>query len=100
LRNFWSEQVVSSTGAPVEQNICAIPNPYRLGTPFFCPQLAERGQYSLRVYNLSGQPVYQQQISESASVTISGPIPPGMYLLHWREGENTQFVQKLIISGN
>lgn len=101
MRNFWSEQVVSSTDAPiVEQNICSIPNPYRLGTPFFCPRLAERGQYSLRVYNLVGQPVYQQQISESASVTISGPIPPGMYLLHWREDESTQFVQKLIIAEN
>lgn len=100
IRNFWSEQVVSSTQNPASEILCTIPNPYRLNTSLNCPEMEPGSTYSLQVFNLVGQPVFQRQIRGGDTFSISGNIPAGLYVLHWRKDNRPAQVWKLMIVNN
>jgi hypothetical protein len=95
-QHYWSDIMVS-TETISQLESCPIPNPYRMGTPFFCEGLPVGQPLELLLTDMMGQTVYRQRLTAATAIQLNGTLPGGLYVLSI-QGQNTRLhVQKLVI---
>ena len=93
--HFWSDPVSTKTVLDIPQN-CTIQNPYPLGSSINCSQIQGR-DIQLSLFNTMGQVVHRQRFENGATLSISGQLTTGLYLLSIESKEGIQHLQKLFI---
>ncbi|MBK8564804.1 MAG: T9SS type A sorting domain-containing protein [Saprospiraceae bacterium] len=90
-------QIILTANEPLEQP-CNWPNPYRLGMPVQCPNLAADNAKQLAVYDLSGRLLHSQNIEKQEVVELDAALPTGFYIVKIN-GNNGLFApQKIMIT--
>jgi len=95
-QHFWSDVMVS-TEAITTLEACPIPNPYRMGTPFFCEGLPADQPVELRLTDTMGKTVYSKRLSTAGTLQMDGTLPGGLYVLSIQSRTQRLHIQKLII---
>lgn len=95
--HYWSELMTSSAAEIRDLTACLVPNPYRVGTHFFCDLPPARNAYQLELYDVLGRPVYRRDVESGQAMSIDRRPAPGMYVLRIHDGRQLYHVQRLVI---
>lgn len=93
----WSEAIVNSTQEAKEVRACVVPNPYSIGSYFFCDLPPQPQPYRVELFDMLGRSVYQQNLISGSAVSIDRRPAAGMYLLRIHNGRQTYHIQRLVI---
>lgn len=96
-QHFWSDVMVS-TEAITTLESCPIPNPYRMGTPFFCEGLPADQPVEVLLADVTGRIVYRQRLNTANTIQLNGTLPGGLYVLVIQQPDQRLHVQKLVIT--
>lgn len=94
---YWTEAIVNSVKEAEVFSACIVPNPYPVGSYFFCDLPPSRRPYQLELYDMLGRPVYRQNIQSGQAVAINQEPAAGVYVLRIRDGQQLYHLQRIVI---
>jgi|GEM_PF-6411437 len=95
--HFWRLLTLVAVSEVDRQVKCDIPNPYPLGHPFHCDELALGKTNRLEVFDLSGRKFFSKSFQNQEVMRINSPMPTGFYILTIRNEKGVFYHQKLTI---
>lgn len=95
--HFWSEAIVNDVDEATQSTACVIPNPYPVGTFFFCDLPPSKNNFQLELYDMLGRTVYRKDLESGQAVSIDRRPAPGVYVLRIHDQQQLYHLQRLVI---
>lgn len=93
---FWTN--ASSSGITDFVNLaCKFPNPMKMNEAYHCPSLEATHMYQLRIFDLAGRLIQQEEFRGNEPITLRGNITKGVYLLVLSEEGTLRYRNKILL---
>ena len=90
-------EVLTSKAMAIPQGLEVFPNPTKGRIDIFYAFMAER-RYTAMIYDITGRPLLQQEMSAKDNVMDLRGFTPGIYLLRFSDSEEQEvFTQKIVL---
>jgi hypothetical protein len=97
MEHYYSEHLGLPEPEPL-YDLCYFANPLKKNQPVQCPNLDPSKHYTLRLFTMKGQQVFNAEITAGQAVSIPGNVSSGAYLMQIWEKSTMITAGKVVIS--